>query len=549
MSRACLCLVASLVVPAAAVSQPPPRDNPAAVTGTATIRGRVLEANSGRPLSHVDIHAGSSSGQQANGATDGEGRYDLTGLPAGTYTVIATKPNYVRTAWGEQRVEGPGKRITLADGQRLDNIDLRMTRAGAITGKIVDEFGDPVTDVVVNAMRYQYVQGSRRLLSSGRSGSTNDVGEFRVYGLSPGQYYVSATLRSTPVGGVDTSDRSGYGATFYPGTGDVAEAQRLTIEPGQTAAGINLALLPIRTARVTGTATDADGKPFAGAMIGAMQRVGGAQIGGFMMVPVPPDGRFTISGLTPGEYTVRASVPSGEMATADITVAGSDITDVHLVVAKPSVIRGRVVFAGASPAANPPSPTVLDLGAVRDWRIGQIVRSPARIKDDGTFEISLPAGHVLLRAAPTGGQSPWRLNRVVFQDVDVGDSGIDVPPNATIENVIVEMTNRTNELSGRVTDADGTTVRDCFVIVFAQDPARWTVQTRYLAAVRPGQDDLFHARLLPGDYYAVAMTDVEQGAWTDAEFLSHARDRATKFTIADGEKKSIDLKVTQAPVF
>ena len=122
-------------------------------------------------------------------------------------------------------------------------------------------------------------------------------------------------------------------------------------------------------------------------------------------------------------------------------------------------------------------------------------------------------------------------------------------PNATIENVIVEMTNRTNEASGHVTDADGTTVRDCFVIVFAQDPARWTVQTRYLAVARPGQDDLFHARLLPGDYYAVAMSDVEQGAWTDAEFLSHARDRATKFTIADGEKKTIDLKVTQAPVF
>jgi carboxypeptidase family protein len=549
MSRACLCLVASLVYPTAAMSQPPPRDNPAAATGTASIRGRVVEANSGRPLSHVDVRAGSSTGQQANGATDGEGRYDLTGLPAGTYTVIATKPNYVRTAWGEQRVEGPGKRITLAESQRLENIDLRITRAGAITGKIVDEFGDPVSDVFVSAMRYQYVQGSRRLMTSGRGGSTNDIGEFRAYGLSPGQYYVSATLRSTPVAGVDTSDRTGYAATFYPGTGSLAEAQRLAIEPGQTAAGINLTLLPIRTAKVSGLALDADGKPFAGAMIGAIQRVGGTQMGGFTLVPVPPDGRFTINGLTPGEYTVRASVPSGEMATADITVAGADISDVHLVVAKPSIIRGRVVFAGATAATNPPSPTVLDLGAVRDWQMGQNVRAPARIRDDGTFEISLPAGHVLLRAAPTGGQSPWRLNRVVFQDIDVGDSGIDVAPNVTIENVIVEMTNRTNEASGRVTDADGTTVRDCFVIVFAQDPARWTVQTRYLAIARPGQDDLFRARLLPGDYYAVAMSDVEPGAWMDSEFLSHARDRATKFTIADGEKKSIDLKVTQAPVF
>ena len=85
-----------------------------------------------------------------------------------------------------------------------------------------------------------------------------------------------------------------------------------------------------------------------------------------------------------------------------------------------------------------------------------------------------------LAAAPGSSTPPWRLNRVIVNDIDVGDTGIDVPPNATIENVYVEMTNHSNEASGRVTDGDGNIVRDCYVIVFAQDPARWTVQTRYL---------------------------------------------------------------------
>ena len=92
-------------------------------------------------------------------------------------------------------------------------------------------------------------------------------------------------------------------------------------------------------------------------------------------------------------------------------------------------------------------------------------------------------------------------------------------------------------------------MRDCTVIVFAQDPAHWTVQTRHLSIARPGLDDLFHARLLAGDYYVVAMSDVENGAWTDPDFLAQARERAVKFTIADGEKKTIDLAVTTAPVF
>jgi len=497
------------------------------------------------------MRAGSGTGSQAAALTDGEGRYELANLPAGTYTVSATKTNYVRTAWGEQRAEGPGKRITLADGQRLDNINLSLRHAGVVTGKIVDEFGDPVTDVSVSAMRYAYVQGSRRLMPSGRSSQTNDLGEYRIYGLSPGQYYISATLRNFMVGPTtETTDRTGYAATFYPGTGNVAEAQRLTVAPAQAITTVNLTLLPIQTSKVSGTALDVEGRPLAAAMVSVMQRIGLTQMGGNFS-QVGPDGRFTISSLTPGDYTLRLIVPTGESATADITVTGSDISDVQLIVAKPSTLRGRIVFTASATGDDPPKPTAIDLGAWRDWAIGQQVRFPAKIKEDGTFDMSVAAGRVQLRAAPTtpGGSDPWRLNRVILNDADVGDTGIEIPPNATIDNIFVEMTNHTGETSGRVTDADGSVVRDCFVIVFAQDPVHWTVQTRYASTARPGLDDVYKVRLLPGDYYAVAMTDVEQGAWTDPDFLSQARDRAVKFSIADGEKKTIDLRATPAPVF
>ena len=111
----------------------------------------------------------------------------------------------------------------------------------------------------------------------------------------------------------ETTDRAGYAATFYPGTGNVSEAQRLTIEPGQTVTAVNITLLPIQTSKVSGMALDGDGRPLTGAMIGAMSRVGFAQMAVNFM-PAGPDGRFTISGLTPGDYTVRAMVPNGESA-------------------------------------------------------------------------------------------------------------------------------------------------------------------------------------------------------------------------------------------
>ena len=94
-------------------------------------------------------------------------------------------------------------------------------------GRILDEFGDPVSYVQVTPMRYQYQQGSRRLTPAGRSGQTNDIGEYRIYGLSPGQYYVSATLPNFSMADQDTTDRSGYASTLFPGTANVAEASAL----------------------------------------------------------------------------------------------------------------------------------------------------------------------------------------------------------------------------------------------------------------------------------------------------------------------------------
>ena len=258
MFRACLCVAVVLVLHEPAASQPPARDNPPPRTGTASLRGRVVDASTGRALPRVEVLAESGGAMPHSTLTGGDGRYHFNGLPAGAYVIIATRPNYIRAAWGETRPEGPGQRVTLADGQQIDGLNLAMRRGGVITGRIVDELGDPLPEVQVSAMRYQYIQGSRRLINSGRGGQSNDLGEFRLSGLSPGQYYVSAALRDFRSAADGTS---GYAPTFYPGTGNVAEAQRFTIVPGQIVAGISVMLLPVHTARVTGIVIDAGGKP------------------------------------------------------------------------------------------------------------------------------------------------------------------------------------------------------------------------------------------------------------------------------------------------
>jgi hypothetical protein len=158
---------------------------------------------------------------------------------------------------------------------------------------------------------------------------TNDIGEYRIFGLPPGQYYISATMRGgMMMMNAQSDDRSGYAPTYYPGTVNTAERRRSRWVLGQTLNDINVTLIPTPHAIVSGTVVDAQGRPFGGGMVMVVQRSGG----GFSMNPggmIRPDGTFTTGGLAPGDYTLQANGMPGrsgfdnsEFATADISVAG-----------------------------------------------------------------------------------------------------------------------------------------------------------------------------------------------------------------------------------
>ncbi len=205
---------------------------------------------------------------------------------------------------------------------------------------------------------------------------------------------------------VDSAARTvtGYAATYFPGTGNVAGAQRLTVGAGQTLAGIDLSLLPIRTARITGVALDDRGRPLANVPIIAMQRVGLSMRGGGP-TQTRADGSFVVAGLTPGEYLLRAiapgSGPDTPQASAMVTVDGSDIMDVQLIPTKPSTLSGVVTFVGDS---APPNASAIHVTTMRTELNAFGSPGNGTVKEDLTFEMKLQAaGHAVARRvrAPT----------------------------------------------------------------------------------------------------------------------------------------------------
>lgn len=523
--------------------QAPSRDNSARI-GTATIRGRVVSSENQQPLRKAQVSVFAVELRESRLATtDIQGRYEVRSLPAGRYSLTASKGSYVALQYGQTRPFQPGRPLDVLDGQTIEKVDFALPRGGVISGRVLDEFGDPLPDAQVLALRVLSVGGSRRMVSAGRGAATNDIGEFRLFALPPGQYYVSATLRNVSPG--DSEDRSGYAPTYFPGTGNVSEAQRVTVGLAETVSDISMALTPIRVARVSGTAFDSQGRPLSG-VVTAMQRA--VAMPGMIGPPgrISPDGSFTLSGIAPGEYTFVAQTgPTGESASADITVSGDDISGLRLVGTQPSIVTGRlIVDASARQLLSLPAlrlnATPAPVGGVFVAFGGPLPF--ATIKDDLTFEVKARAGRARLNLMTPPG---WTVKSVRHRGVDVTDDGIEISVNEDVNDVDIELTNRPTVIAGLVTNDRGETLKDYSIIVFAQDRARWTPGSRYLRTGRPDQHGRYKVSGLPeGDYYAVALEYVDQDDLNDPDFLDRARTKATKVSVGDGDVKSLDLRLT-----
>jgi carboxypeptidase family protein len=518
--------------------------------GTAQIRGRVFDAETAKPMRSAQVRIYSADSRENRvSTTDEQGRYAFTELPAGRYNVFASKGGYVGVAYGQTRPFESGRPLDVRDTQTLEKVDFSLPRGGVITGHILDEYGDPAPNVQVTAMRYSFIQGQKRLTAYGHVDTTDDLGEFRLYGLTPGPYYVSATPRPTPGLAPNSEDREGYAATYYPGSTNPSEAQRVTVGAGQARADMNFALVPTRTVSISGTAVDSKGRPMMGGVTAFQNDVTFfSPVNG----PLRPDGSFTIAGLSPGGYQLRAqgaTTSDGlrEVATAQVTIGGDDIADLRLVGDAPVTASGRIMFDPPGTSSILPSAFRVAVMAIPTSvvYISFGMAPPAPVQDDWTFAAkATPGRNRLFVSTPPG----WSTKAVRVNGIDVTDTGIDIKRNQDVSGIEIELTNHPASVSGTVTNSHGEAAKDYTVVVFARDEQRWMPATRYIMASRPDQEGRFKISAAPpGDYLAIAFEYVESGQWTDPEFLKQIRDRATAFTLGDGEAKILSLKLIAQP--
>ncbi|MGC4084087.1 MAG: carboxypeptidase-like regulatory domain-containing protein [Vicinamibacterales bacterium] len=566
--------------------QSPARDTPAQDTAQqeapkGRITGRVAAADTGRPVRRARVFLSGSQIQGGRAAlTDDEGAFELTELPEGRYTLTAGKTGFITLSYGQRRPLQAGIPIQLAEGQQLTGLDFRLPRGSVIAGHIYDETGDPLPGASVRVMRYEYAQGNRQLVPVGMA-QTDDLGGYRVWGLNPGDYYVSAVTPNAggrggfiaagpPPGGRGGQfvaaiagrfggpggppappdiEQTGYAPTFYPGVPSVNEARAVTVGLSAETPSIDFSVLLVRTARISGRVTNPDGSETTAGNVSLIPEAGGrggrGTLGTTFGSRINWDGTFAMAGVAPGRYVLRArseDTVEPQFAVQPITVAETDLTNLTVVLSPAASISGSISFE-TTQGQQVPDPAGVRVGAPLVDTIDNGPNPIARVERTGTFTLSgLQAGSHLLR--PQGNPRGWVLKSVTLSGRDITDTPIDLRAGQTLTGVSLIFTDKLTEVNGTITDDSGTPVTEYTLLAFPEDNALWRPQARQIMTTRPDQNGKYQMRgLPPGRYYLVAVDPAEQGEWFEPSYLSAHVSGATTFSLAEGDVKTQDFKL------
>jgi protocatechuate 3,4-dioxygenase beta subunit len=564
-----LALVVALGLTAGAAPQ---AQSPAQATGTARIRGSVVDASTGTPVRRATMRLRMTPGSSTwTAITDGNGAFEFPKLPAGRFSLTATKGGFITLGPGQDEPRDRARPIQTSAGSTVDLPPIALPRGGVITGRIVDEYADVVPEITVQAYRAQYMQGMRRLVSV-RSAQTNDIGQYRIYGLQPGTYYVAATAPAADGSPLQLPEpetqavRGGAGLapTFFPGTVSAEGAQRIEVAAGGEVPGVDFSLLAVRLARISGAIVDSRGKPAtAQAVLLVPDRPDGALLLGTASVAETDGaGRFTLENVSPNEYRleVRArayfealaqrgrigqmqGADAPEFASVPLTVTGEDLAGISVRLTAGHHMTGRVILEGAES-----DPRMLDALRVSvmpgsGGMSAAMLASHAPVADDGSFQVRGLMGRRFVRVSGLPGG--WALKSVRAGGMDVTDGGIEILEN--LDGVEIVVTATPTLLSGVVTDAAGTLVPEAAVIIFPEARERRSgPHNRYVTTVRTGADGRFEVRgLPPATYVAIAVPHLQDGEWAERDNLDDLAEPATRFTLSDSGSATVALRLRE----
>jgi hypothetical protein len=520
----------------------------------ATVAGVVSKDPGSEPLKKalIELIAESQNdGGNYTALTGSDGSFRIGNIAPGRYRLFVERTGYQEIDKHHRRTEG--RVLTLAAGQELKDLVIRLQAAAVVEGRVTDEDGDPMPESQVAVLRQTFVAGHARWEQAGAE-RTNDLGEYRIAGLAAGNYFVSVTpppdfrsLIETTGSSKPAPDKpapTAYQTTYYPGTRDRGQASSIQLHAGDDFPA-NFSLAPSPSLTIRGSVTNLP--PGSSASIMLQSKDFNSVLNGGEM---RKDGTFEIRDVSPGTYTILATVENASMPmTARQSLQLSEsVEGLHLAPQAGATIQGRLRMETNASARPDPSQIFLLLhssdGDSDADSFGSITMSNfsniGHVNSDGSFAwMNVPAGNYSVQISEASSIPDWFLKSESAAGHDVTDSGFNVSTGITTITLVASTNGGIAE--GIATNQKDELVADA-VIVAVPEPRFRNHPERYRKALTDQSGHFTLRGLPPGDYTLFAWESVDGEAYYNAEFLKSFEGQGKALHVSEGQQVSVQLK-------
>jgi len=540
--------------------------NTAPAAGASSLSGIVVSEPGDQPLKKVLVQVVAEDQKQGGNytaLTDSDGRFHIESVVPGRYRAYAERTGFVGV--NERGMRSETNVIAVQSSRPVDDIFFRMLPTAVVSGRITDEDGDPISGVRVLALRKIPGKTKRENMATE---TTNDLGEYRLAGLFPGQYWIAAipapdfrdyekqTDKIPPAEDhaddhpARDSNDTRYLTTYYPGTYDAAQASAVALKAGDQMP-VNLTLLPARTYRVRGIVTGL--APGQRPSVELVSRLGDS----IHAAEVDPDGRFEVRGIGPGSYLLRVADGNNQQALTarqEISVVASDVEGLRLapqpsfklsghlrVDGRPSTDLTQFV-ANLRPAELPDDPGLL--------MSQEFFGANAPVDRFGNFEWKdVNPGNYVVRLYGGDTLNDFFLESIKLagRDVETGFAAsgpltLDAVVSAnggTIDGAVLDM----QKMDMQKNDGGHFPVSNATVVAVPEEKFR-KLPDRFESA-QTDQHGRFAIRgLAPGRYTLFAWQDVEDNVYRDPDFLKSQEANGEAVKIEEGSHQTVELKLS-----
>lgn len=474
--------------------------------------------------------------------SDANGSFCFQNVEPGEYALTGAKAGYLITRYGSRSPYQPGTTLTVASGSAATGVVLALVPQGVISGKVLDEDGDPVDDATVQVLAQTWVRGKVRdaIRASAR---VNDLGEFRFPKLWPGKYFVFAEVQKPPSAAATVAAASDVRPlrTYHPAALTLLQAAPIELKAGDEISDINIQMQKAATYTVRGRLLGSlsDGSKDHAAL--SVVREGEELL--FITGSdsrIAPDGTFDISGLAPGSYNLTLFPMIGSIrpvARQHVELGNADVNDVALEINNGLSVRGKVRIEG-TPTSAAVHLSTLTVRLSPTEAMG--IPGSAKVAGDGSFRLDeiVPGRYCVSSDAPPG----TYLKSALYQQQDVTGKEFDLTHGAGGDLELVYRYGSA-EVSGTIGDSDSDTGPKPRSVTILLMPDTLNADGSGMQVAKAGSDGRFSIKQVsPGHYRAYAIPEFDPAEMQDPDALKNlASSAATEVSVAENETKQVQL--------